>query len=79
MRQENLVCRSDRKKYRTTMSSHGLPVYPNMASEIELSNINQLWVSDITYISVNSRFLYLAVLIDAYSRKCVGWHLRRDL
>jgi len=61
------------------MSSHGLPVYPNMAKEMELTNINQLWVSDITYICVSSRFLYLSVLLDAYSRKCVGWHLSRNI
>jgi transposase InsO family protein len=75
MREANLLCRSRRKKFRTTMSSHGLPIYPNMANEMELTSINQLWVSDITYISVSRRFLYLSILLDAYSRKCVGWHL----
>jgi len=79
MREENLLCRRNRKKFRTTMSSHGLPVYPNMAKEMELSNINQLWVSDITYIGVSSSFLYLAILIDAYSRKCIGWHLSKHI
>jgi transposase InsO family protein len=79
MREANLLCRRNRRKYRTTVSSHGLPVYDNMAKEMELTSINQLWVSDITYISVSSRFLYLAILIDAYSRKCVGWHLSRHI
>ena len=79
MREENLLCRRNRKRFRTTMSSHGLPVYPNMAKEMELSNINQLWVSDITYIGVSGRFLYLAILIDDYSRKCVGWHLSNHI
>ena len=44
-----------------------------------LTNINELWVSDITYIDINSSFLYLAILIDAYSRKCIGWHLSRRI
>jgi putative transposase len=78
MREDNLLCHSNRKKFRTTMSSHGL-VYPNMANDMELTNINQLWVSDITYIGVSRRFFYLAVLIDAYSRKCVGWHLSNHI
>ena len=79
MREENLLCIRSRSKIRTTMSFHGLPVYPNMANEMDLTNMNQLWVSDITYICVSSMFLYLAVLIDAYSRKCVGWHLSNHI
>lgn len=79
MREENLLCIRNRSKVRTTMSCHGLPIYPNMANDMELTNINQLWVSDITYISVSSKFLYLSILIDAYSRKCVGWHLSRHI
>ena len=79
MRAENLLFRRDRKKFRTTMSSHGLPIYPNMVNEMELTGINQLWVSDITYIGISSRFLYLAILLDAYSRKCIGWHLSKHI
>jgi putative transposase len=79
MREENLLCIRNRSKFITTMSSHGLPVYPNMAKGMVLDNINQLWVSDITYIDVDSNFLYLSIVIDAYSRKCVGWHLGRHI
>jgi putative transposase len=79
MREENLLCVRSRKKIRTTMSSHGLPVYPNMAKGMVLDNINQLWVSDITYIGINGNFAYLSIVIDAYSRKCVGWHLSKRI
>lgn len=79
MREENLLCIRNRSKIRTTMSCHGLPVYPNMAKDMVLTNINQLWVSDITYIGVNGKFLYMAILLDAYSRKCVGWHLSKHI
>lgn len=79
MREENLICRRSQRNFRTTMSSHGLPVYPNMAKEMELGNMNELWVSDITYICVGNRFLYLAILLDAYTRKCVGWHLSKHI
>jgi transposase InsO family protein len=61
------------------MSSHGLPIYPNMAKGMILDNINQLWVSDISYIGINGNFAYLSIVIDAYSRKCVGWHLSKSL
>jgi len=79
MREENLLCVRSRKKIRTTMSSHGLPIYPNMAKGMILDNINQLWVSDISYIGINGNFAYLSIVIDAYSRKCVGWHLSKHI
>jgi len=79
MREENHLCIRSRRKIRTTMSFHGLPVYPNIAKEMVLTNINQLWVSDITYISIDGNFVYLSILIDAYSRKCVGWHLSKHI
>ena len=79
MREENLLCLRSQRKFSTTMSSHGLTVYPNMAKEMELTDMNELWVSDITYIGVGNRFLYLAILLDAYSRKCVGWHLSKHI
>jgi len=54
-------------------------VYPNLARGLVLSNINQLWVSDITYIRLRREFVYLAVVLDAYSRRCIGWALSRHI
>ena len=64
---------------RTTDSNHSLTVYPNLARGLALSNINQLWVSDITYIRLRREFVYLAVILDAYSRRCIGWALSRHI
>jgi putative transposase len=63
----------------TTDSKHGLPIYPNVAAGMVLTNINQLWVADITYIRLQWEFVYLAVVLDAFSRRCLGWALRRSL
>ena len=54
-------------------------VYPNLTRELELSNINQLWVADITYIRLLREFIYLAVLLDAFSRRCIGWAISRHI
>lgn len=79
MREESLLCRRNKRIFRTTNSSHNLPVYANLAKNMNVTDINQLWVADITYIRLPGEFLYLAVLIDIYSRKCVGWHLDDSL
>ena len=63
----------------TTESDHELEVYLNIASRMKLTGINQLWVADITYIRLKAEFVYLAVILDAYSRKVVGWALDRTL
>jgi len=80
MHEENLLCRP-KKKFRitTTDSNHNYPVYPNLARGITLTGINQLWVSDITYIHLLNEHVYLAVIIDVYSRKCIGWALSRRI
>jgi putative transposase len=75
MRADNLLCVVKRKFVVTTDSAHGLPVYPNLAGSIELTGVNQLWVADITYIRLAEEFVYLAVILDAYSRRVIGWHL----
>jgi putative transposase len=75
LRQDNLLCLRRQAFVRTTDSNHSLPVYPNLARGLALSNINQLWVSDITYIRLRREFVYLAVILDAYSRRCIGWAL----
>jgi putative transposase len=54
-------------------------VYPNLVRDRSLSNINQLWVADITYIRLLREFIYLAVLLDAFSRRCIGWAISRHI
>jgi len=63
----------------TTDSNHHRPVYPNLAAELVLTGLNQLWVADITYIRLAMEFIYLAVVIDAFSRRVIGWALDRTM
>ena len=79
MREDNLLCVRKRKFVVTTDSHHGRKVYPNLARAMELNGINQLWVADITYIRLETEFVYLAVVIDAFSRRVIGWALDRTL
>lgn len=79
MRVDNLLCLRRRKFILTTDSKHGLPIYSNLAKDMMLSGINQLWVADITYIRLAVEFVYLAVIVDAFSRSCVGWALQGSL
>ena len=79
MREDNLLCLRRRKFVVTTDSNHNLPVYPNLAGDMELTGINQLWVADITYIRLETEFVYLAVVLDAFSRRVIGWALDRTL
>jgi transposase InsO family protein len=75
MREDNLLCIRRRGFTITTDSRHNLPVYPNLAREMNLTAINQLWVADITYIRLRTEFVYLSVVLDAFSRKVIGWAL----
>jgi len=79
MRVDNLLCVRRRKFILTTDSQHGLPIYPNMCEGMVLTGIDQLWLADITYLRLRTEFVYLAVVLDAYSRRCLGWALRRSL
>jgi putative transposase len=79
MREDNLLCVRRRKFVVTTDSRHNLPIYPNLAAEIVPTAINQLWVADITYIRLRVEFVYLAVILDAFSRRVIGWALGRTL
>ena len=79
LREDNLLCLRQRAFVRTTDSRHNLLVYPNLTCELVLSNINQLWVADITYIRLLREFIYLAVLLDAFSRRCIGWAISRHI
>jgi putative transposase len=82
MREESLLCHLKRNWVQTTDSAHGHRVYPNLLAECgwrRLTGINQAWVGDITYIRLREEFVYLAVLLDAFSRRAVGWRLSRRI
>jgi putative transposase len=79
MREDNLLCLRRRKFVITTDSNHGLAVYPNRARELVVTGLGQLWVADITYIRLEWEFVYLAVILDAFSRRVIGWALDRTL
>jgi putative transposase len=80
MQEESLLCHLKKKFVVTTTNSrHGFPVYPNVLAGATLSAPDQAWVADFTYIRLRSAFVYLACLLDAFSRRCVGWHLSRDM
>jgi transposase InsO family protein len=79
MREDNLLCVRRRAFIVTTDSRHMLPVYPNLAYQMSPTAVNQLWVADITYIRLRTEFVYLAVILDAFSRRVIGWALGRTL
>jgi len=79
MRADNLLAVRKQRFVFTTDSRHGYAVYGNLAARLQLTGINQLWVADITYVRLRETFLYLAVILDAYSRRVVGWELGEDL
>ena len=79
MREDNLLSLRRMKYVLTTDSRHHYPVYPNLARHLTLTALNQLWVADITFIQLRSEFVYLAVVLDAYSRRVIGWDLGRTL
>ncbi len=79
MREDNLLAVQPRAFVVTTESKHQFEVYLNLASKLKLTGINQLWVADITYIRLQTEFVYLAVILDGFSRKVVGWALERTL
>ena len=79
MGDDNLLSIRRRRFVVTTDSEHQSRVYPNLARRMELSHINQLWVADITYVRLQQEFIYLAVILDVYSRRIVGWSISRKL
>jgi putative transposase len=80
MREESLLCQLKKRfVVKTTDSRHHFPVYPNELAGMVLTAPDQAWVADITYIRLRSAFVYLAALLDAFSRRCVGWHLSREM
>ncbi|HLJ90269.1 MAG TPA: IS3 family transposase [Candidatus Angelobacter sp.] len=79
MREDNLLAVQPRQFIVTTDSNHQLEIYLNLARRMKLSGIDQLWVADITYIRLRAEFVYLAVILDGFSRKVVGWSLQRAI
>ena len=79
MREDNLLCVRRRKFVVTTDSNHTRRIYPNLARELVLTGVNQLWIADLTYIRLREEFVYLAAILDAYSRRVIGWALDRNL
>jgi len=79
MREDNLLCVRRRKFVVTTDSSHGRKIYPNLAGQMVLTDMDQLWVADITYVRLQEEFIFLAVILDAYSRRVIGWALDRTM
>lgn len=79
LRSDNLLAIRKRKFKTTTNSEHGFTVYPNLAQYVQIKAINQLWVADITYLRLGREFVYLAVVLDVFSRRVVGWSLGRSL
>lgn len=79
MREDNLLCVRKKFKITTTDSNHNLPVFPNLAKNIIVTKPNQLWVADITYIQLQREYVYLAAIIERFSRKCIGWDLSRSI
>ena len=79
MRQEALLCQLKRSWVATTDSRHALQTYPNLLSGLAVERPNQAWVADITYIRLPAAFVYLACVLDAWSRRCIGWQLSRSI
>src|SRR5215472_9893171 len=79
MRQESLLFQLQRQFVTTTDSQHGYRTYPNLLARRVVDRLDQAWVADITYIRLPSGFVYLACVLDAYSRRCIGWHLSRTI
>lgn len=77
MREESLLCQLERRFVRTTDSAHGFRTYPNLLTEVTPARPDQAWVADLTYIRLPTTFIYLACVLDAWSRRCIGWELSR--
>jgi putative transposase len=79
LRADNLLCVRKRKFVVTTDSNHGRKVYPNLAAKMVLTGVDQLWRADLTYIRLRDEFVFLAVILDGFSRRVIGWALGRTL
>ncbi len=79
MRQAGLLCRCKRRTVHTTDSKHSYQIYPNLVKELQVEAPNRCWVADLTYVRLPEGLVYLACLLNVYSRKCIGWSLSRRI
>ena len=79
MRESDLLCRVKRRWVKTTDSKHSLPRHPNLVKDLTISHLNQVWLSDITYVRIRTGFVYLAAILDAFSRRVVGYAISTRL
>jgi putative transposase len=79
LREDNLLCVRRRKFVVTTDSNHERKIYPNLARALVLTGVNQLWIADLTYIRLLQDFVFLAAILDAFSRRVIGWALDRSV
>jgi transposase InsO family protein len=79
MRQAGLTCRRKRRTVHTTDSKHSYQIYPNLVKGLQVEAPNRCWVADLTYVRLPEGFVYLACILDLYSRKCIGWSLSRRI
>ena len=79
MKEDNLLCIRKRFKPQTTDSNHAHRIYPNLVRHLQITGSNQVWASDITYVQLVDEFVYLAVVLDLFSRRCIGWQLGRHI
>jgi len=79
MRESDLLCRVKRRWVNTTDSGHGFPRYPNLVKDVAVSNLNRIWLADITYIRIRTGFVYLAAILDAFSRRVIGYAISPGL
>jgi len=79
MRQEGLLRPVKRRKIRTTNSEHPYPRYKNLVKDMKITGPDQVWVSDVTYVRLGSGFVYLAIVMDVYTRVIRGWHMSKAL
>lgn len=79
MKEDNLLCVKKKFKPVTTDSNHDFNVYSNLVKNLNITQLNQVWASDITYIQLSHEFVYLSVILDLFSRRCIGWSLSRSI
>lgn len=79
MRESDLLCRVKRRWTNTTDSRHGFPRYPNLIKGVDVGQLNQVWLADITYIRIRTGFVYLAAVLDAFSRRVIGYAISAKL
>jgi len=79
MRESEMLCQVKRKRVKTTNSNHRFPVYPNLIKDMVISHLNQVWIADITYIRIETGFVYLAAILDAYSRRAIGYAISESI